>query len=86
MTDRNTEWPEPRPMSEAPRDGTIVLAWWPETLPFSEETHGWVTTWWGRSHTGMEGGWECPLEWECPESKLGPTHWLPHPKKPGETQ
>lgn len=77
MTDK------PLPMSVAPRDGTRVLAWWPE-LPDGTENYGWVTTWWGKSYGGQEEGWECPWEWERPEAKWGPTHWLPHPKAPGD--
>ena len=71
----------PRPMSEAPTDGTFILAWWPPTSD-TDDNGGWITTWMGRARNGIGKGWENPWEWERPESGYAPTHWLPHPQIP----
>jgi hypothetical protein len=71
----------PRPMSEAPRDGTRILAWWPP-LTEDEGNDGWLTTWWGHQVNRVEEGWENACEWERPDSDYAPTMWLPHPNAP----
>jgi hypothetical protein len=63
----------PRPMSEAPRDGTKVLAWW-------EGADGYLTTWWDREAHGF-GAWVGT--WIGGADGLHfPTHFLPHPEEP----
>ena len=63
-------WPDPRPMSEAPRDA-VVLAWWPES-------RDWLFTQW-------QLGRECWIhELECGDPQ--PTCWLPMPPEPAEQE
>ncbi len=71
-------WEAGRPMREAPRDGTRILAWWPG---FDEAgtNDGWATTWWGKSRDRVSDGWENAWEWERPDSGYAPQKWLPHP-------
>jgi len=69
-----------QPMNQAPKDGTRILAWWP---PFDEvaTNGGWCTTWFGIDANGQPG-WENSWEWERPESRYSPTHWMQHPEPP----
>lgn len=67
-----SQWPTPRPMSEAPKDkGSKVLAWWPASTE-------WIVTWWWPERNC----WLCALS-ECDEPQ--PTCWLPMPAAPGDT-
>ena len=70
-----------KPINTAPRDGTRILAWWPSYDPDNDNS-GWCTTWWGRANNGVDEGWESAWEWEWPEIRYSPTHWMPHPQKP----
>jgi hypothetical protein len=71
----------PRPMKDAPRDGTKVLAWWPS--PHSQESH-YVTTWCAVDDAGREV-WQSPFD-SAPVDETGwhiPTRFLPHPPEGG---
>jgi hypothetical protein len=68
--------PTPRPMGEAPRDGTKVLAWWP---PIGREPGEWVSTWWQRGPSQV-ARWEAAMKFD--HGMYGPTHFLPHPAAP----
>ena len=63
----------PRPMNDAPRDGTKVLAEWPGV--------GWVSTEWLRD--AVWGGWDSPVGHATPDHPEGPTRFLPHPTEGG---
>ena len=65
-----SQWPAPRPMSEAPKDRP-VLAWWPRQQQ-------WVVTWWW----SQRSGWFC--RGYAPPGK--PTHYLPMPAAPTDQQ
>lgn len=64
------QWPQPRPMSEAPKD-VPVLAWWPRQQQ-------WVVTWWW----SQRSGWFC--RGYAPPG--APTYWLPMPPEPTEQE
>ena len=66
-----SQWPAPRPMSEATRDKT-VLAWWPRQQQWAE------TTW-----LYFCNKWTCDF---ATNSSPQPTHWLPMPPKPTEQE
>lgn len=71
------QWPQPRPMSEAPKQADAwppekILAWWPD----SKEG---VATWWWTAR----GIWIHALS-EYDEHQ--PTHWLPMPPAPTEQE
>lgn len=64
---------EPRPMSDAPRDGTHILARWPATQHGQERT-GWVTTW-------CDGDrWWTPWTMAFVDAPGGPDAWRDHPR------
>jgi hypothetical protein len=72
-----SQWPQPRPMSEAPKaegigPSTKILAWWPGLRE-------WVATWWwvGR------GKW---IHGRMEDYAPQPTHWLPMPPDPPEQE
>jgi hypothetical protein len=65
-----SQWPQPRPMSEAPKD-VPVLAWWPAS-------NEWVATWWWSGH----GMWIHLLSGFDEQ----PTCWLPMPAAPAEQE
>jgi hypothetical protein len=72
-----SQWPQPRPMSEAPKSveswpPNKVLAWWPAEKD-------WVTTWWWCARSM----WIHALS-ETDEQQ--PTHWLPLPAAPAEQE
>ena len=70
----------PRPMGEAPRDGTKVLAWWP-ALPHDADTGAWATTWFKVNAGGLKQ-WHTPWEEALDGDDPAPTHFLPHPAAP----
>ena len=65
----------PRPMKDAPRDGTKVLAWWPNDGE-------WMTTW---SRVATSGRVEWHSNWSVvfEDSGCAPTRFLPHPTEGG---
>jgi hypothetical protein len=67
----------PRPMKDAPRDGTKVLAWWPPTVG----PGAWMTTWRETVHD-MEA-WNCPDCYAYDGDDHAPTRFLPHPPEGG---
>ena len=66
-----TEWQD---ISTAPRDGTKLLAYWPDAT-FPDE-HCVVTTWWGE----IKGTWETHFHGQ--NEYDFPTHWMVQPPPP----
>ncbi|MCP5005711.1 MAG: hypothetical protein GY941_17515 [Planctomycetes bacterium] len=66
-TDKTHEW---QPIEIAPKDGTKILVWVPET---------WVCVSW-RTDRNMNG-WTA---WEDDDYQFHPTHWQPLPPQPGD--
>jgi hypothetical protein len=67
----------PRPMKDAPRDGTKVLAWWPSGP-------GWKTTW--SFNDGAGDGWQSCWAWCYADALEAPTRFLPHPPEGGSDE
>ena len=65
------QWPEPRPIKEAPKDGEWVLGWTKEDTKRSDD--GWELIKW----SPILKSW---LDYEA--DKCFPTHFLPLPPKP----
>lgn len=75
-----SDWPEPRPISEAPKDGTVILAY----LKVDDETAVYVVSWWHLD------GWQFTSKArDRLSSHLQPTHFWnlpPGPPTTGETR
>lgn len=70
-----------KPIQTAPRDGTRILALWPDIDPYRENDFPvWTTTWWHVNRGGI-GAWENPWE-RAGDNVDGPTHWMPAPEPP----
>jgi hypothetical protein len=67
----------PRPMKDAPRDGTKVLAWWP---PVWTDPGEWASTWWQRGPSQV-ARWETLHKFSSGADV--PTRFLPHPPEGG---
>ena len=65
------QWPEPRPIAEAPKDGEWVLGWTKEDTKRSD--NGWELIRW----SSIAMNW---LDYEA--DRCFPTHFLPLPPKP----
>ena len=77
---RAEEW---QPIETAPRDGTRVLAWWPDAYDNGSAVQ--VETWWGPFHGSALCGWQSAFE-EAAAPPHGPTHWRPRPAPPAEEE
>lgn len=75
MTTPRPEW---RPISEAPKDGTVVLTYWGPHLPVfaavMPDRKTWRVMMLGRNGDFVVHGNYAPFE---------PTHWMPLPPPPG---
>jgi hypothetical protein len=77
-----------QPIETAPKDGTRVLAYWPDVLANNSATQ--VESWYGpRGHEQMLLTWqsgEMQLVWqsafEWADGPNAPTHWMPLPEPP----
>ena len=73
MTDM--QW---QPIETAPKDGTRILAYWPDTYGNNSAVQ--VETWWGP--WGKASTWQSAFEWA--DGACVPTHWMPLPPPPSE--
>jgi hypothetical protein len=69
-----------QPIETAPKDGTRILAYWPDIYGHSNSCQ--VETWFGPRGVGYEDDlcWQSPFEWGGWGSD--PTHWMPLPPPP----
>lgn len=64
------KWPEPRPIKEAPKDGSTILGW---TEDVALRMEGWESVSWDKSL-------KCWIDYAG--YVCHPTHFLPLPPKP----
>ena len=67
-----SEW---KPIDTAPKDGTRILAFWPDSGD-GVDNEAEARTWWENDR------WENP--WGSSLYDPPPTHWMPLPPPPGE--
>lgn len=71
-----SEW---QPIETAPKDGTRVLAYWPDC--YGNGSACAVESWfgpWGKGNADQT--WQSPFEWA--DGHNDPTHWMPLPPPP----
>jgi|DEB0MinimDraft_3_1074331.scaffolds.fasta_scaffold139672_2 hypothetical protein len=73
------EW---QPIETAPKDGTRVLAYWPDVYEINAATQveSWYGPWapWGSKEMLLT--WQSAFEWA--DGDNSPTHWMPLPNPP----
>jgi hypothetical protein len=70
------EW---QPIETAPKDGTRVLAFWPNIFGHGNATQ--TESWFGpRAADWGEACWQSAFEWD--DGHNTPTHWMPLPAPP----
>lgn len=68
-----------QPIETAPKDGTRVLAYWPDC--YGNNAACQVESWfgpWGKGNAKMT--WQSAFEWA--DGHNDPTHWMPLPEPP----
>lgn len=71
-----SEW---QPIETAPKDGTRILAFWPDVYGNSSAVQ--IETWWGAwGHGRSKETWQNAWEWA--DGANNPTHWMPLPTPP----
>jgi hypothetical protein len=68
------EW---QPIETAPKDGTRILAYWPDIYANSSAVQ--CETWWG-PWGNSKSTWQTVWEWA--DGPNCPTHWMPLPEPP----
>jgi hypothetical protein len=68
-----------QPIETAPKDGTHILAYWPEI--YWAKNVAQCETWFGPRFLGPDCCWQSASAYEYGDA-VKPTHWMPLPEPP----